>query len=60
MKAQRVPTAADFAAGRVAHDFVGPNRWHMYVHCANCGLIFKPLQGRGPCPGPSDHTEAKP
>ncbi len=47
------PSAADCAAGLVAHDFVGPTRTFMYVHCRNCELIFKPLQGRGPCPGPA-------
>lgn len=33
------------------HDFVGPDKVNKYVHCKYCGLIFKPLQGRGPCPG---------
>lgn len=41
-------------ASPVMHDFVGPDRTNVYVHCKNCGLIFKPLQGRGPCPGPTD------
>ena len=45
------PSAADFSEGRVAHDFVGPDRFNVHVHCKNCGLIFKILEARGPCYG---------
>ena len=38
-----------------SHDFVGPDRVNMYVHCKNCGRIFSPGKNNsGPCPGPSD------
>lgn len=47
------------ATASLMHDFVGPDRTNVYVHCKNCGLIFKPLQGRGPCPGPADQQEAQ-
>lgn len=48
------PAAADFAAGRVAHDWTGPDQTNVYIHCKNCGLIFKIFEGRGPCSGQPD------
>lgn len=52
LKRQR-PSAADFAEGRVRHDWTGPDRWHVYVHCSYCEKIFKVMESHtGPCPGP--------
>lgn len=47
--AQR-PTAGGFAVGRL-HDWTGPNRHNVYVHCAACGKIFEILKAKGLCFG---------
>ncbi len=44
------PRAAGIARG---HNWVGPNRWHVYVHCSECGRIFSPGKSNvGPCTAP--------
>jgi hypothetical protein len=35
------------------HDWTGPTRYNVYVHCAACGKIFEILKAKGMCPGPA-------
>jgi hypothetical protein len=46
------PEAGGFASGRPrSHDWTGPNRTNVYVHCAACGKIFEVLKSKGLCYG---------
>lgn len=33
------------------HDWTGPTRYNVYVHCAVCGKIFQIAKAKGSCPG---------
>lgn len=34
-----------------SHDWTGPCRGHVHVHCANCGKIFEINKAKGYCRG---------
>jgi hypothetical protein len=46
----RLARKTQMADGRM-HDFVGPNRSNVHVHCSVCGKIFEISKAKGYCSG---------